>query len=540
MQPEDVLRRTGEQERNKFMEHNEKTNQVNYAISNINPQVRAAFLGALIFGLFSQGMGLFNKFSHHDDVANLFSVGTTISSGRWMLQVLAWLEGLLYGTGNTSLPLFNGFISILCIGAVAGLMVSLLKIRNKAYCALLGCIMVAFPVITALFAYMFTSHFYMIGFLMMTFCACLICRKVPWFVKLFAIGLGGAAVGIYQAFLSELLTIILFYDIMLLVDENEDKYIGAFIKRVCTQLFCLIGVMIIYTAGNQFFLNKYQVELSSYQGLDQMGHITIQTLLDRLGRAYAEFFNPTQHVFRDMYPGMLHMMYLLTLVIEIFLTLRIIILTGRRSKGKAVLLAILFALIPLGCNLIYIMAENIHGLMVYGQVMQLVLFVWLFDRLEISSLRRNQTVSFVASLILTVIAVMYARYDNQCYLKDTLHQQEAISYYTTLITRIKSQRGYRPNMEVYLVNTAAPDEPDDPTVYNIDELDFIRLNPYWHNSMEYLHTMTREEFMRTWCGVNFSWGWEAEVRFLPEVQAMPCYPADGSIQIINDAVVVKF
>ena len=522
------------------MDQQEETNLIISGIKKISPQVRIIFISTLIFSLFAQGMGLFNKFSHHDDVANLFTVGTTISSGRWTLQVFAWLEGLFYGTGNTSLPLFNGTLSILCIGATGGLLVGLLKIKNKAYCALLGCVMVAFPVITALFAYMFTSHFYMIGLLMMVSCACLICQKTPWYMKAFAIGLGGAAVGIYQAFLSELLTIILLYDIMKLTDEDGDGTVSAFLKRTAVQVICLLGVMLVYTAGTRFFLNKYQVELSSYQGIDQMGKMTVQAILGRFSRAYGEFFHPTREVFRDMYPGTLHLLYLLMLAIEGVLAIRMVIQTWKKSRGKAALLVIVFALIPVGCNLIYIMAENIHGLMVYGQVMQVVLFVWLSDRLELSSLRMNQAASCVASIMLAVMSIMYARYDNQCYLKDTLHQQEAISYYTTLITRIKSQSGYRPEMVVYLVNTAAPDEPEDSTVYNIDELDFIRLNPYWHNSLEYLHTMTREEFMRTWCGADFSWGWEAEVRFLPEVQAMPCYPADGSIQIINDAVVVKF
>jgi len=83
-------------------------------------------------------------------------------------------------------------------------------------------------------------------------------------------------------------------------------------------------------------------------------------------------------------------------------------------------------------------------------------------------------------------------------------------------------------------------DPEDPTVYNIDELDFIRINPYWHDSMEYLHCPTWNTFMRVWCGAVFPWEWDPYLDTLPEVQAMPSYPADGSIQIINDMVVVKF
>ena len=110
-------------------------------LRKIKPQVWTAFFSVLIFGLVSQGTGLFNKLSHHDDIACLFDPGTGVSSGRWMLQVFGWLEGLFYGNVNTSLPLFNGLIAILCIGIAAGLLVDLLRIRNPVYCALLGCIM---------------------------------------------------------------------------------------------------------------------------------------------------------------------------------------------------------------------------------------------------------------------------------------------------------------------------------------------------------------------------------------------------------------
>ena len=89
-------------------------------------------------------MGLLNKLSHQDDIANLFGFGATITSGRWMLHVLSWLEGLFFGTGNASLPLYNGAISILCVGASCALLVDLLRIRNRVYCALMGSLMVDF------------------------------------------------------------------------------------------------------------------------------------------------------------------------------------------------------------------------------------------------------------------------------------------------------------------------------------------------------------------------------------------------------------
>ncbi len=520
------------------MERQESTNPVTVLIRKIPEQVRYAFFSTLIFGIFAQGMGLFNKLSHHDDVASLFDTGTTISSGRWMLRVFEWLEGLLYGTGNTSLPLFNGVVSLICIGAVAGLLVYMLKIRSRIYSALLGCVMAAFPVVTALFAYMFTSHPYMIGLLAMTLSACLICAKLPWWTKIIAVCMGGAAVGIYQAYLPVFVTVLLLNDIMILAEEGEHFSLKAFWIHVGIQILCAIGVMLVYAAGNRFFLNKYQVELSGYQGIDEMGQMTLATLLDRCATAYREYFNPMPGAFRDMYPGTVRCLYYLMLAAEGALALRLIIRTMKKGAVRGMLLAVLFALMPLGCNMIFVMAENVHGLMVYGQVMQVVLFVWLADRLDFSFPRFNRIASCAAACALALLAVMYARFDNQCYLKDMLHQQETISYYTTVITRIKSLPGYRPDMGVLFVNT---ENAKDPTVYNIDELDFIRLNPYWHNSYEYLHSLTREQFIKVWCGTDFPWAWDPELQFSPEVQAMPSYPADGSIRIVNDrTVVVKF
>lgn len=518
------------------MEHQDKPSLLLSAWKKVSPQMRAVLWGTILFGIFSQGMGLFNKFSHHDDVAILFDMGTTVSSGRWMLQVLTWLEAKFYGTGNTSLPLFNGTLSLLLLGATGGLLVQLLKIRNPVLCFLLGCVMASFPFVTALFAYMFTSHPYLFGLLMMTASAYLICRGKTWWQKLIGVGLGGAGIGIYQAFLSVMVSAILLYNVMELSESQES--LGTYFRHVLVYLACLAGVMMVYVAGNQFFLHKYQVELSAYQGIDQMGRMGLSELLRRVVRAYREFFSPTQQVFGDMYPGSLRVLYFIMLALGSVLTIRLIWRTGRKSKGKAALLSVLFLFFPLGSNLIYVMVEDeVHALMVYGQIMPVVLFAWLFDRLDFSSLKLRRSAALATYLVLGLMSLMYARYDNQCYLKDALHQQEAISYYTTLITRIKSQPGYRPDMEVFFANA---EDPEDPTVYNIDELDFIRINPYWHNSMEYLHCPTRNTFMRVWCGADFDYGWDPSLESLPEVQAMPSYPADGSVQIIRDAVVVKF
>ena len=498
-----------------------------------SPQARAAFFGTLVFGVFCHGMGLFNKLSHQDDIANLFGFGATITSGRWMLHLLSWLEGLLFGTGNTSLPLYNGVVSILCVGAVCVLLTDLLKIRNPVYCALLGCLMIAFPVMTALFSYMFTSHPYMIGLVMMILSAYLICRKTPWWLKLFGVLLGGAAVGVYQAFLSVLLAAILIDAIMKLTGEER---IGNVLRRIGVQAACVAGIMLVYFAANRFFLNRFGLRLTSYQGIDQMGRMSASVFLERCGKAYRLFFRPERNVAEDMYPGTLYFIYYAMLAVNIALAVRRVIRAGKKSAVNAVFLAALYGLIPLGCNFIYVMTEEIHGLMVFGQGMFFVLLIAQLDEWESHPFRGRQAVSLAASLALAATGVMYARFDNQCYLKETLQQQEAMSYYTTLITRIKSQEGYSPDTEICFVNDWTE---LDPTIYNLEELGFIHLNLYNHNTTEYIH-IAKEYFMRAWCGFEANWYWGEDPAAWPEVRNMPAYPADGSIQRINGVLIVKF
>ncbi len=76
-----------------------------------------AFFSVLLCGLLAHGMMLFNKLSAHDDLHYLFELGTTVTTGRWTLHILYWLHTLFFQDVPMSLPVLNGVIAILCIGA---------------------------------------------------------------------------------------------------------------------------------------------------------------------------------------------------------------------------------------------------------------------------------------------------------------------------------------------------------------------------------------------------------------------------------------
>ena len=517
-----------------------------FRVRETAPSVRAAFLGALLVGLAAQGMALFNKFSWHDDIFSLFMTGDTITSGRWMLHVLSALEILLFGDGHFSLPLLNGLFSLLCVGAAAGLLTDLLQIRNRPLCALLGGLMAAFPMITSLFSFMFAAPYYMLAMLMMVLCGWLTLGDHSRKAKAAGVLLGGCSVGIYQAFLPLLLSMILLRDIRLLLEEDAGTP-ATFLRRVLLQGLCLLGVMAVYLAGSRICLTLYGLELSPYMGINQSASLPPAAYLARAAAAWREFFLPTRNVPWDMYPYHIRYLYLAMLGLDAAMAVRLGVRSLSAGRWKAVPLSLMLLLFPAACNFIFVLSGEVHGLMVYGQTAQAVLFVFLADRTA-RSLPENRLpgrmpgagriVSLTAAFLMGLGCVLYVRYDNECYLKTAFQQQQAISWNTEMIARIKSAEGFRQDMPVVMLNR---DEASDGTLYAIEELDSLFLTGYEADIREYINNWAWDSFLQRWCGFGSEIIYETEpYAGWPEVQAMPSYPADGSIQVLHGLVVVKF
>ena len=70
--------------------------------------------------------------------------------------------------------------------------------------------------------------------------------------------------------------------------------------------------------------------------------------------------------------------------------------------------------------------------------------------------------------------------------------------------------------------------------------DAINILPYDDNVYGLLNSYIWTVYMNNWVGFNPPIIHESVVEGNKEVKKMPSYPDDGSIQIINDMIVVKF
>ena len=500
----------------------------------LRPGAAAASACAFVAGMLAHGMALLNKLSWHDDIASLFDVGSTVPSGRWMLEVLGNLEEAFYQDGHYSLPLFNGLLGLLCIAAAACLLADLFRLRPAGGAAL-GCLMAVFPSVTSLFAYVFTMHFYLLAMLCTVLAAYLLCRFPRWGGWVAAVLLAGCALGVYQAYFPMLPTLLLLYDMHLLADP--DVPFAGFWKRLAVQAACLICTLVFYLAVNRVFLAACRVEMTDYMGLNQVEAFQPVKYLSRLVDAYHEFFLPSRGEIWQMYPGRMYTCYQLMLLGDLVMGLLLFLRLWKQHRGRALMLALLMGLFPLGYNLIFVMSEEMHGLMTYTQVLQVLLFLWLLERTELRPLPLRRVGAWAAALLLGISGLGWTRYANACYLKAALQQQEAISWFTTLVTRIKSSAGYDPARPVLFVNAQWVFDDTFPT---LPQLEAIRLMPYQYSAADFPNDYAWDAFMERWCGFRPIYYEGTDLSQLPEVQALPHYPDAGSIQVIQDVLVVRF
>ncbi len=455
-------------------------------------------ISAGLWGLLAHGMALCNKYSFHDD-ATLFDVGATYSSGRWMLGFLDEYVIKLTGSPHYSLPLFNGLSVILFIGLACILLSDLLEIEDVAMNIGLAGIMMAFPVVTGLFGYNFTAPYYFFGTLCGVFGGCLLCRVSKWYSYIGGILLMASSVGVYQANLAVCVSLMLVYFIKITVNKENPEW-KSFLRRLVYYGSACVSVLVTYLAINSIVIWYKHVELTDYRDIKNFGRTSIWGYWNRFVQTYKEFFNPTGDVSRNMFPFSLDVFYKIVVWGLIVLTAYLIYRKFREHFVSGVQIAFLVLFIPPAMNLVYIMCEpsEVHTLMMYGQIFCFFYFVWILDYLKrVSAIKWKRFsmrhLSLGGVFLLLLMDLMYCRFSNICYLKAEYMQNQAINYYTMLITQIKGAEGYTDETPVVYINEF---NKTDRTIPDIPQFNQINIAPYGDSSLinDYLWKVT----MRLW------------------------------------------
>lgn len=476
-----------------------------------------------------------DKFYNNDD--GIYNVGGAgITSGRWFLHFVCGFSS------NWCAPWLTGLFCAVYLGVGICFVVGIYKLKNKFSIFLVVLSMISFPVIADQNRYLFTVDAYM-------FALMLVCAGVFVTVKYkygFIIGaaLYAMSLGIYQAYFCFAVPLLMLMIILrLLKKEIPLKDTVRFgMKAVISLLAGLVTYKIILDA----LLKFYGAKLSDYMGINGMLDFTIKDIILRIGKAYVYFGGfYLQKVYNFYGENNISKWWL---ILFVCLTLLMMYLTFERKRDftRIIFLEIVCLLLPLGCGIIMVMSEEVHGLMIYGFVFPLVIGVVLCDVLKINienNIKKYFTsvVSFI--IILCIISINYNNVIavNAAYEKLETTHEVAYAFVTKLSARIEMTEGYDQELPVLIVGEIPKDRRpiiQDATVQDL--LDEIYHIPNVENALSGEKT---KQILQFYLGITYLEPSEEQTEFLinsDTVKAMPLYPAKDSILVKDDVIIVKF
>ena len=497
---------------------------------------KAAFFSCVIIGYLVHLYAFTNLIPNSDGLSRVFDTQQMTVSGRWFLHYASALNNF------TQMPAVIGLLSLLLLGLAAALTVDLLKFRSKILAGLAGAVMAAFPCLGYTFLYMFTASAYCLAIFLAVLSVWLANRcKVGWLFGVIALAL---AMGTYQAYVTVAISLSLLVVMRECLDP-ESSFKGTLRLGLRLVAYLAAGAILYYVIL-LVFLKVKDLELLSYLGMDaaSAGYPLGQLprLLFTTYKQVAAFFflAGSADGFTSRWMVVLD---LAALILGMYF-----FLARRSGKGlwKEVWRPLgslaMVALLPLGINFGQILSpySSPTPIMKYAFVtvyLAVFLMADLADGLPNRSTQRG-TVLSVAVIWTAVLLLFCLNTNNLLYTASTQAHRATESYATRLLSRIEDCPGYEPGMEIALVG-AVPTDQIKSQISSYSQVDHysvplnsvLPLNKHLYYYLnDWLNFPVEEPEEETMMAISNA----------QEFQDMPLYPTQGSVQVLDGRVVVKF
>ena len=475
-------------------------------------QDRLPFFSAFGFGLLAYGFCIANKIPVGDDLVALFDKGATTVSGRYGLELLRLVMP------DASMPWIYGLMSIFLLSLAVCVIVRLFGIRSKILQVLLAGVFVCFPAEAGTMFYMFTAAPYALALLLTVTGVWLFTseKRGRW---ISAPVLLAFSCSIYQGYFSVAASFCVARMIVLLC--RTDKTAREVFREGVKMLAMLLSSLALYGLA-LLFASK----VLGYPLLHEVINGS-QSFPLRFAVAYSAWIKTLLRGYFGYVPNRVSLAMHLALI----LAAGTAALTQLRAKRSCLPLALLcLFLYPLSCYCLFLLADNsyIHSLSLYSFASLYVLCAALLDGREAApapGLRR------VAALALTVILCVNVYCANALYLRYYLRFEELKSFYTVLLSRVFETEGFDENSRLAIVG----DAPE--LVYDIDQ--HFTDAPLSLPSLELGSVDYAQLIVSRYLGCDIPFASEEETAGL-EPGDMTVYPYDGSVQKIDDLIVVRF
>ena len=476
-------------------------------------------LPAMLFSAAAYMFVFTNKLLNLDEIAGLFGKGETLSSGRWALYLTSFIFP------DYSMPWINGLLCVAMLSISAALIVSLLGIKDPVYQALFAGLFVTFPSQIITFSYMFTCAPYALAVLMAVISVYFTIRngKGGYIAGVILLCL---SLGIYQAYISLAASLC----VLLLIKRlmREECTARDTLIRGAVYLGWLIGSLAAY------YIVTLIVEAAMASGYQSYSVTSGLAPLRSLITAYTSFAGIfLSGNFGYVNSGLSRVLHLLCAAAAVGVTAASIL--RRHDAKKTALAAVLLAVYPLSVNCMYLIAsvDIIHSLVVFSFVSFYVFAAMALEAVPAewgSGARRAVKGLVPAALALIIACNVY--FANKVYLKMYLEYENAYAFYNTLMAQVMDTPGFGRYTVIDLVGNTSD---------GVTRFDNIDTSGFTGPNEELVNTYTRVSFIKYYLGLDLYMYREDTVYDAAWYDEMPCYPAPGSIRLLEDEgrIVVK-
>lgn len=480
---------------------------------------KTVIIASILSALMAYMFWFTNKLVNHDDIKALFDLGIGVSSGRWMIDVMAKL------TITASLPWLNGVVGIFLITAANCLIVDMFHIKNRVVQVMLAALIMVFPGNMDVFTYMFTSTAYCLAFLFSAMSAWFF-NKGGWKNIMIGVASGILMLATYQPYVTVISTLLLLSLVQDII-ENRNSALEILFRGIKCLLY-LVAVVFGYFAVTMLIFLIIGGGLNSYA----TAHVSSgKNIFQRIAFTYQAFFDiifkRKLNIVNNAYSSLVHIGSLAIILFEMGLTMF-------RSKDirKAGLMLVCIILLPLSMNAMYLVFEDygIRAMMSFGFIGMYVAAAVFLDNISWTKQRliKEALMWFLALAIINNVCIA-----NKTALRMHLAYENAHSFFTTVLADIKMTPGFDENCKIALIGYT------DVHVYPIKELGNDNVNGALK---DLINEYSREAFIAYFCGFDAEYAndqEEAEIMETEEFKSMPRYPYYGSIKRIGDYLVVK-
>ena len=504
-------------------------------------RMNVCLVSVLFWGLAAHAYVFFHNTFSHD---SLTEFNAAVFGNDWKMQlgrVFVPAYRFLF-RGDLNLPWLIGVLSLLFLYASVYLTIRIFHIHRNIILFLLGGIYAANLTVSATAATYINDLDSNMMALLMAVLAVFLWKKLKygylWGMLPLCLSLG-----LYQSYISTTITLVLLSLILRLLKGGEFKEV---MQKGIHAILMLIGGGLLYFVAmkGMLLLSPVSLKEDNYNSVTGFLSLRLSALpgliwKDYLRTVYRIVATPSAYPEWMVIGGHVVLFLLAGILFWIML--------WNRTKGRKerILAVVLLVIVPVAMNVAYILSGGMsHELMHFAFNLIYVFFLLLAERVEWNKLVFGIRIKKIAAAVIVLMTLMIlwgnVRLANTLYLKKNMEYDANMVFFTGVVDRMEMTEGYRAgDTQVVFVELPVIQLTDAPGFEKVNTIAGMWKNYVpngtdpWSYQAYFKYVLLNPAMMAE----QAVW---SRMQDDPRVLAMPVYPAEGSVAMIDDVLVVRF